>query len=107
MEYNFRTLNYLGSKLRLLDFIEDKILDVTPVGAGVCDLFAGSGCVSRRLSRNFAVTACDIQGYSKVIDNALLNKFDVTDENVNKFFELLYTESAEKLRDAFAPLIQM
>ena len=29
MEYNFRTLNYLGSKLRLLDFIEDKILDVT------------------------------------------------------------------------------
>ena len=50
MEYNFRTLNYLGSKFRLLDFIEENILKVTKEGEGVCDLFAGSGCVSYKLS---------------------------------------------------------
>lgn len=53
MEYNFRTLNYLGSKFRLLDFIEENILKVTKEGEGVCDLFAGSGCVSYKLSNHF------------------------------------------------------
>lgn len=107
MSYNFRTLNYLGSKLRLLDFIEDKIIDVTPRGAGICDLFAGSGCVSRKLSRLFPVVSCDIQGYSRVISNALLNKFDVTDDAINDFFTSINTDSANKLRNVFAPLINM
>lgn len=107
MSYNFRTLNYLGSKLRLLDFIEDKVLDVTPQGTGVCDLFAGSGCVSRKLSRLHPVVACDIQGYSKVIGNALLNKFDVTDKTIEDFFMSLNSESAHNLREAFAPLIDL
>lgn len=107
MSYNFRTLNYLGSKLRLLDFIEDKVLDVTPQGAGICDLFAGSGCVSRKLSRLYPVVSCDIQGYSKVIANALLNKFDVTDKTIEDFFMSLDNEYANKLREAFAPLIEL
>ena len=65
MEHNFRTLNYLGSKLRLLDFIEENVLRVAAEGQGVCDLFAGSGCVSYKLSRHFEVVSCDIQSYSK------------------------------------------
>lgn len=107
MSYNFRTLNYLGSKLRLLDFIEDKVLDATPQGAGICDLFAGSGCVSRKLSRLHPVVSCDIQGYSKVISNALLNKFEVTDKTIEDFFTSLNNESASKLREAFVPLIEL
>lgn len=107
MNYNFRTLNYLGSKLRLLDFIEDKVLDITPQGTGVCDLFAGSGCVSRKLSRLYPIVACDIQEYTKVISNALLNKFDVTDKAIEDFFMLLNSESANNLREAFAPLIEL
>lgn len=107
MSYNFRTLNYLGSKLRLLDFIEDKVLDVTPQSAGICDLFAGSGCVSRKLSRLFPVVSCDIQGYSKVIGNALLNKFDVTDKTIEDFFKSLDNEYANQLRESFAPLIEL
>lgn len=107
MSYDFRTLNYLGSKLRLLDFIEDKVLDVTPQGAGICDLFAGSGCVSRKLSRLHSVVSCDIQGYSKVICNALLHKFDVTDKTIEDFFKSLDNENANKLREAFAPLIEL
>lgn len=107
MGYDFRSLNYLGSKFRLLDFIEDKVQDITHIGEGVCDLFAGSGCVSRKLSRNFEVISCDIQNYSKVIGDALLNKFDITDEDINGFLKLIYTESANKLRAVFAPLIQL
>ena len=107
MSYNFRTLNYLGSKLRLLDFIEDKVLYVTPQGAGICDLFAGSGCVSRKLSRLYPVVSCDIQGYSKVISNALLNKFNVTDKTIEDFFKSLDDEYANQLREAFAPLIEL
>ena len=87
MSYNFRTLNYLGSKLRLLDFIEDKVLDVTPKDAAVCDLFAGSGCVSRKLSRLHPVVSCDIQGYSKVIVEALIKKCELDDYVVDSFFE--------------------
>ena len=107
MSYNFRTLNYLGSKLRLLDFIEDKVLDVTPREAGICDLFAGSGCVSRKLSRLHPVVSCDIQGYSKVIGNALLHKFDLMDKTIEDFFKSLDNEYANKLREAFAPLIKL
>lgn len=107
MSYNFRTLNYLGSKLRLLDFIEAKVLDVTPNDAGVCDLFAGSGCVSRRLSRLHPVVACDIQGYSKVICNAILRNFNVDDIAINRFFEDIDTESAYALRGVFSPLIEL
>lgn len=107
MNYNFRTLNYLGSKLRLLDFIENKVLDITPIGAGICDLFAGSGCVSRKLSKLHPVVACDIQSYSKVITNALLKKFDLDNNAINRFFEDINTDSAEALREAFSPLIKL
>ncbi len=107
MSYNFRTLNYLGSKLRLLDFIEDRILDVTPKGAGICDLFAGSGCVSRKLSRLHPIVACDVQGYSKVIAEALLKRFILEDNAIDRFFKDINTETAETLRKVFSPLIEL
>ena len=107
MNYHFRTLNYLGSKLRLLDFIENSVKDIACQGTGVCDLFAGSGCVSRKLSHHFPIVACDIQNYSKVICSALLNKCDVTEENINEFFISINNDSANKLRKTFAPLIEM
>lgn len=107
MDYNFRTINYLGSKLRLLDFIEDNVLKVTPKDGGVCDLFAGSGCVSRKLSRLHPIVACDIQGYSKVLTNALLKPFTLDDDAINCFFEDMNTASAEALRNAFFPLIEL
>ena len=106
MNYNFRTLNYLGSKLRLLDFIEENVRKVTPDDAGVCDLFAGSGCVSYKLSRLFSVVACDIQHYSKVICDALLQPGTLTEETVKAFISEI-KGSKSLLRDAFAPLIEL
>ena len=106
MDYNFRTLNYLGSKLRLLDFIEENVRKVTPNDAGVCDLFAGSGCVSYKLSRLFPVVACDIQHYSKVICDALLQPGTLTKETVKAFMSEI-KDCKSLLRDAFTPIIEL
>ena len=106
MDYNFRTLNYLGSKLRLLDFIEENVRKVTPDDAGVCDLFAGSGCVSYKLSRSFPVVACDIQHYSKVICNALLHPSILAEETVKAFMSEI-KDIKSILCDAFTPLIEL
>lgn len=106
MDYYFRTLNYLGSKLRLLDFIEENVRKVTPNDAGVCDLFAGSGCVSYKLSRLFPVVACDIQHYSKVICDALLQPCTLTKETAKAFMSDI-KDINSKLRDTFTPLIEL
>lgn len=106
MTYDFRTLNYLGSKLRLLDFVEENVRKVTPDDAGVCDLFAGSGCVSYKLSRLFPVVACDIQHYSKVICDALLHSSTLSDEMVKAFVSEIKANNS-LLRDAFTPLIEL
>lgn len=106
MDYNYRTLNYLGSKLRLLDFIEENVRKVTPDDAGVCDLFAGSGCVSYKLSKLFPVVACDIQHYSRVICNALLQPNTLTKDSVKSFLAGV-TDENSLLTEAFSPLIAM
>lgn len=106
MDYNFRTLNYLGSKLRLLDFIEENVRKVTPDDAGVCDLFAGSGCVSYKLSKSFPVVTCDIQHYSKIICDALLQPCTLTKETAKAFMSNIM-DIKSKLRDAFTPLIEL
>ena len=106
MDYNFRTLNYLGSKLRLLDFIEENVRKVTPDDAGVCDLFAGSGCVSYKLSKSFPVVTCDIQHYSKVICDALLQPCTLTKETAKAFMSDI-KDINSKLCDAFVPLIEL
>lgn len=104
MEYNFRTLNYLGSKFRLLDFIEENILNVTKEGEGVCDLFAGSCCVSYKLSNHFSVLSCDIQKYSQIISNAILKKYSITEEEIDIFISLVCNDS--KLLDSFLHLLR-
>lgn len=104
MDFNFRTLNYLGSKLRLLDFIEENIRRTTPANGGVCDLFAGSGCVSYKLSRTFNVISCDIQAYSNIICNALLNKHNIDENDIETFVSSIRNNSS-KLKEAFQPLI--
>lgn len=105
-KYNFRTLNYLGSKLRLLDFIEENVLHVTGRNLGVCDLFAGTGCVSYRLSQNYPIYTCDIQEYSEVICNALLGEHKVPGSLVETVLNAASSSLTHTLLEAFQPLIQ-
>jgi 16S rRNA G966 N2-methylase RsmD len=68
----FRPIHYLGSKLRLLPQILDAIDSVAPRGL-ICDLFAGSGTVSRGAAATHSVISVDIQEYSRVLCSAVLN----------------------------------
>ncbi|MDH1509714.1 DNA adenine methylase [Pseudomonas mosselii] len=71
-KYFFRSLNYLGSKLRMLDTIGEVIDELSSPNDVVVDLFAGSGSVSRFLSQSRTVISADIQEYSRVICSAIL-----------------------------------
>lgn len=68
----FRPIHYLGSKLRILNFIEESVNRIDPTKGRVCDLFAGSGVVGFKLSQKRPVMSVDIQEYSRVISNAIL-----------------------------------
>jgi adenine-specific DNA methylase len=69
----FRPIHYLGSKLRLVDFIRRTVDSVDSTGGCVCDLFSGSGTVSKYLSNIRPVISVDIQEYARVLSSALLN----------------------------------
>ncbi|OEA24009.1 hypothetical protein BBM55_03740 [Vibrio parahaemolyticus] len=68
----FRPIHYLGSKLRVLEQINDIMSNLASSGDHIVDLFSGSGTVSNFLSNRYSVTANDIQEYSRVINSALL-----------------------------------
>ncbi|MDO6992596.1 DNA adenine methylase [Brachyspira innocens] len=63
-------MNYIGSKLSLLDFLYKSINSVIDKNCcSFCDLFAGTGIVGRYFkSKNFSIISNDIQYYSYVIN---------------------------------------
>jgi adenine-specific DNA-methyltransferase len=69
----FRPIQYLGSKVRLLDAISSAVDSVDTARGPVLDLFSGSGVVSAHLARRREVTAVDIQEYARVLASALLS----------------------------------
>lgn len=104
---DFKTINYLGSKLRILDFIEDKIDYIDPTKGAVCDIFAGSGSVSYRLSKNRRVIASDIQEYSRVLCSALLNPVSFPENFKQDFMRDMKGDHFNKLYLAIKPLIDL
>lgn len=104
---DFKSLNYLGSKMRILDFLEENILRVTPEQSGVCDLFAGSGCVANRLANKRCVYASDIQEYSRVICSALLSPPKVPSYVTGSFLESVKTGLYKELSLIYSPLIKI
>ncbi len=79
-------MNYIGSKLSLLDFLDDSI--TTVVGKNFvtfCDLFAGTGMVGSYFKRKGKkIIANDIQYYSYV-----LNRHYIGNHKPLKFLKLL------------------
>ena len=81
-------MNYIGSKLKLLPFLDSSISQFIGKNTGVfADLFAGTGIVGRyfKQQKGFDIIANDMQYYSYV-----LNKHYI--ENSNKI-NSLYTDS--------------
>src|SRR3989339_261222 len=63
-------MNYIGSKLSLLKFLEESINKVVDKNCDTfCDLFAGTGIVGRYFkTKGYKIIANDIQYYSYVLN---------------------------------------
>lgn len=86
-ERTFRSIQYLGSKMKLVDQIEN-LVNKYSTGDTFCDLFAGSGVVSNKIAQNYTVKACDIQEYSRIITTALFEKSPLNETDIIKFISL-------------------
>lgn len=104
MEDMIRPINYLGSKLRILDEIKKQIDELDPDKGPICDLFAGSGTVSNYLAREREVISIDVQEYSRVICSALLNKIENLKEGNRILDECLVMPEYNELKDIFGAL---
>ena len=100
--FRFRPIHYLGSKLRLVDFINGAVDAVDSTDGFVCDLFAGTGTVAKYLSYTRPVISVDVQEYSRVLCSALLNPLKV-DFNL---LEYKNSEHFSKLSWSMEPLIK-
>ncbi|MGM0934049.1 MAG: DNA adenine methylase [Bacteroidota bacterium] len=103
----FRPIHYLGSKLRMLDFIEETIDEIDSEKGGVCDLFSGSGSVSFHLAQSREIVSVDIQKYSKVICSAILQKKNIDSKFLKTFlYECKNSSHTLNLFKALDPLIE-
>lgn len=93
-----KSLNYIGSKRSLIDFLSCSIKDVIPErnwkSLSFCDLFAGTGIVGFTIGRNFRkVIANDLEYYSFVINKALYITFTTKlDKCISKLNDLVKNE---------------
>ena len=65
-------IRYLGIKTKLLSPIKTAIDNVTTLGAGILDLFAGSNTVGQYLIEDYTVFSNDYQAYSFVAAKSLI-----------------------------------
>ena len=84
-------MNYIGSKLSLLNFLETSITSVVGGKKGVfCDLFAGTGAVGKFFKeKGFSVIANDLQYYSYVLNKNYIENHQVLP------FKNLFSEISE------------
>lgn len=100
-------MRYLGSKVKLLDFIHETINKYNIVGDIFCDLFAGTATVADYFKGQYKITANDFMYYSYVFSKAkLLNngkpKFRrFTKEYNADVFEWLNTQEYTPNEDFF------
>lgn len=68
---DLRPIHYMGNKSRFLDVIQATVEAVAKPASTACDVFAGTGVVSRRLAYARPVISADIQAYSAILASAL------------------------------------
>ncbi len=84
-------MNYIGSKLSLMDFILDNINHVCGIKNGVfADLFAGTGVVGAEFrKKGFNVIANDIQYYSYVLIKHYIESSESSLEGIVEYLNSL------------------
>lgn len=103
----FRPIQYLGSKLRLVNEISE-IVELNKTSNIVCDLFSGSGVVSHYLANKNNVISLDIQYYSTVISEALTNGRKLLDSEITLFInEAISNPLFSELKYVYEPLTNL
>lgn len=101
-----RPIHYLGSKLRIVESVREVVQRVDTTQGPVCDLFSGSGTVSRALSTSRTVISVDTQEYSRVLCSALLQPAYLDKSAIEAYLrEAFCSEHAERLWWAIQPMI--
>ena len=101
-----RPIHYLGSKLRMLDTIKKAVDYVDPFNGCVCDLFSGSGTVSRYLSSCRDVIAADIQMYSSVLCEATMTWMDCSIGSKEIVERIINGKTRKKLNRSYGKLLE-
>jgi len=101
-----RSIHYLGSKLRMLEAIKDAVDSVATKDGAVCDLFSGSGTVSKFLLQYNDVISVDIQKYSQVICEASMGRLNKAPEVDTVLAEIHNNAISEELQHCFYELIE-
>ena len=98
----FRPIQYMGSKVRMLDSIREAVDSVDPARGRTVDLFSGSGVVAAELGRERPTVAVDVQEYARVLASALLRPARLSEEKVRSL-----ADEAQALaeRDWLQPLL--
>ena len=103
---NIRVIQYLGSKLQILDEIKKEIDRITTKEGIVVDLFAGTGVVAGCLAKDYEIIANDVQAYSSLITGVLIKGMhtDISyDDLVNSN---AYKNNKKNLQKLFADILQ-
>lgn len=97
--YNHQLITYLGNKRKLLQKIEDVVLDIKNTHLAhkkreeisMTDLFSGSGVISRLLKSHCGkLYVNDFEEYSKTINECYLtNKDKFSDDLYNKYLNMI------------------
>lgn len=80
-----KTIQYMGSKNRLLEAIYELISRPKDIHR-VVDLFAGSGVVGYSLKEKYQIISNDLETYAYVINQAILNGCIMRTEEINELF---------------------
>ena len=95
-------MNYIGSKLSLLKFLEESINKVVDKNCRIfCDLFAGTGTVGSYFKkRGYKIIANDIQYYSYVLNRHYIGNHKELSfsELAKEIFELKNIEIKDRKR---------
>lgn len=110
MEADVRVIQYLGSKLQILNDIETEIEMLLPEGGIVCDAFSGSGVVAYKLAQKYTVYTNDIQEYAKVISDVLLQVNRDNCKDMKTYQDIIntdfYIDNKNKLESIFGQALE-
>ena len=101
-----RSIHYLGSKLRLLEEIKAAVDSVATKNGAICDLFSGSGTVSKYLLQYGSVISVDVQKYSQVICEASMGFLENPPDADSILAEIRSQAISREMERCFSELLE-